>query len=106
MNGHFWDLSLANIVTWTLIVGGYVASQYIQTKLNAQRMNGFAKWVEKHEDESHDRDVLLQAVGKTMERLSVLSEVAERRLQNIEDRQVYVRSNAPDPYYGPERRRK
>ena len=105
---HFWDISLANIITWLLIVVGFVGAQYVQTKLLMQRMNGFAKWVEKHEGEAHDRAILLTKLGETSVRLTVLAEAAERRLEKLEDgeRRTYTRRSDPPPYFGPERRGK
>lgn len=100
-----WDVSLGNVVTWVLVATGFIGTHYVSVKLLTQRMNGFAKWAEKHQEESEARNELLQTMGRTIERLSVLSELAERRIEKLEDRPSYVRSSDPPPYYGPERRR-
>ena len=82
----FWNVDLANLVTWILIVLGYVGSQYVQTRLLTQRMNGFAKWVEKHEIQDEARDVVQIELKVATEKLTVLASLAERRLERLEDR--------------------
>jgi hypothetical protein len=83
---HFWDVSLANLVTWLLIVAGFVGSQYVQTKLLTQRMNGFSKWVEKHEEETQRQDEMVVELKIATEKLTVLADASERRLERLEDR--------------------
>lgn len=83
---HFWDVSLANLVTWLLIVAGFVGSQYVQTKLLTQRMNGFSKWVEKHEEETDRQNDMANDLKIATEKLAVIAGAAERRLERLEDR--------------------
>lgn len=83
---EFWDVSLANLVTWFLIVAGFIGSQYVQTKLLTQRMNGFSKWVEKHEEEETARDLIFVDLKVATEKLTVLATGSERRLERLEDR--------------------
>ena len=83
---HFWDVSLANLVTWLLIVAGFVGSQYVQTKLLTQRMNGFSKWVEKHEEETTRQNDMAFELKIATEKLVVIAEASERRLERLEDR--------------------
>jgi len=101
----FWDVGVANVVTWLVMAIGFLATHYISVKLLAQRMNSFDKWVAEHQVESNSRDKLQETMGNTIVRLCVLSEAAERRLEKLEDRPVYTRSDNPRPYYGPERRK-
>jgi hypothetical protein len=82
----FWDVSLANLVTWTLIVAGFLGTQYVQTKLLTQRMNGFSKWVEKHEEETDRQHKMNVELKVATEKLTVLAEATERRLERLEDR--------------------
>jgi hypothetical protein len=107
---RFWDVSLANVITWLVLVVGFLGTHYVSVKLLTQRMNTFDEWRKTHTHESNQangqRDELLKKLGETSVRLSVLSETTERRLQKIEDRPVYTRSDDPRPYYGAERRRK
>jgi hypothetical protein len=83
---NFWDVSLANLVTWLLIVCGFISSQYVQTRLLTQRMNGFAKWVEKHEEETDRQNEMSMDLKVATEKLTVLAEATERRLERLEDR--------------------
>jgi hypothetical protein len=86
MTNSFWNVDLANLVTWILIVAGYVGSQYVQTKLLTQRMNGFSKWVEKHEIQDEARDAVQIELKVATEKLTVLAALAERRLERLEDK--------------------
>lgn len=103
---RFWDISLANVVTWLVLIVGFLGTHYVSVKLLTQRMNSFDEWVVEHKKESNSRDKLQETMGTTIVRLSVLSEAVERRLEKIEDRPVYARADNPPPYYGTERRRK
>lgn len=105
MGPHFWDLSLANLVTWFLVIAGFVTSQYVIVKLQGERLNGhdaalkeFKDWIKTHQGESGERDQILM-------KLTTLSEAAERRLEKLEDIPRYIRRENPPPYYGPERRK-
>jgi hypothetical protein len=83
---HFWDVSAADVVRWLLLVGGFAAMIYAQTKLLTQRMNGFEQWMKNHEEESRSRDELIVELKVANERLAVLAAAAERRLERLEDR--------------------
>jgi hypothetical protein len=102
---HFWDVSLANVITWLLIASGYIGTQYVIVKLQGQRLDGhdsamneFKEWIKQHQVDSNERDLILA-------KLTTLSAASERRLEKLEDRTRYVRSDNPQPYYGPERRK-
>lgn len=107
---RFWDISLANVVTWLVLATGFFGTHYVSVKLLTARMNGFDEWRKTHTQETNDantqRDELLTKLGETSVRLTVLSETTERRLEKLEDRPVFTRTDNPQPYYGTERRRK
>jgi hypothetical protein len=104
---HFWDISLANIVTWIVLIVGFAGSQYVVVKLQGERLNGhdklmneFKEWIKIHQKDSNERDQILT-------RLTTIQEASERRLEKLEgnDRRAYIRSENPLPYYGPKRRK-
>jgi hypothetical protein len=103
---HFWDVSLANVITWLMIAITFIGSQYLQVKLNAQRMNGFEKWVEKHEKETQRREEVALQVQLAIVKLTGIAEASGQRIENLEARERWVRRDNPPPYYGPERRGK
>ena len=105
---HFWDVSLANVVTWIILVLGFGVSQYVIVKLQGERLNGhdaalreFKDWIKQHQVDSNERDQILA-------RLTTLAQSSERRLEKLEDgdRRTYMRRDDPPPYFGEERRGK
>lgn len=110
MQTHFYDVSLANIVTWFIFVTGFFGTQYVVVKLQGERIdvqarlsNEFKEWMKEHQTSSNGRD-------KILERLTTLSEGTERRIKELEnterERRRYVRNENPEPYYGEERRKR
>ena len=83
---HFWDVSLANLVTWFLLVAGFVGSQYVAVKLLGARMNGFDEWKKVHEEEAREQSRINTRLEVTAEKLTVLAAASERRLERLEDR--------------------
>ena len=82
---HFWDISLANLVTWLILIAGFVGSQYVAVKLLGQRMNGFDEWRKETRVENKARDLLIGDLKVATEKLTVLATAAERRLERLED---------------------
>jgi hypothetical protein len=103
----FWDVSLSNIITWGILIAGFLGSQYVAVKLLGERMNGFDAWKKTHEQETKSREVMISELKVGNERLKTLAEAAERRLEKLEDKTVFVRSaDLSQDYPGPERRRR
>jgi len=83
--GHFWDVTLAQIVTWFLVVCAGSLSMYVSVKLLGQRMDGFEEWRAAHEADARERDDLLKKLEVAAEKLTLLADMAERRLEKLED---------------------
>lgn len=49
-------------------------------------MNGFSKWVEKHEAETERQNEMIVELKIATEKLVVIAEASERRLERLEDR--------------------
>lgn len=80
----FWKVDIANLVTWILIIIVFIASQYTLVKILGARMDNMEDWRKDHEMESRERDKVIGRLEIATEKLTVLSEVAHRRLEHIE----------------------
>jgi hypothetical protein len=87
----FWNVSLANIITWLVLLLGFFGAQYVTIKLLSQRMDDFSDWRTAHSNESRERDKVDKKLEIATEKLTTLADVAERRLtklENVNDRRL------------------
>lgn len=83
-SANFWSVSLAQIVTWLLIIAGAIMSMYVATRLLGQRMDNFDSWRQVHEKDAKDRDQIIKKLEVTAGKLTTLAEAAEKRLERLE----------------------
>lgn len=88
---NFWDITAANLVTWAILIAGFAISQYLAVKLLGQRMDGFEKWRDTHDEESNNRDKAIITIDKTLVELTTLARVATQRVEMLERRRVFPR---------------
>jgi hypothetical protein len=88
---NFWNVTLAQIVTWLLVVGAGSLSIYVSVKLLGQRMDGFEDWRAAHEKESGERDTFLRKLEVATEKLTLLADLAGKRLERLEERRQFPR---------------
>jgi hypothetical protein len=80
----FWDISAANVVTWIVLLIGFIGSQYVTMRLLGSRMEQFDGWRRDHVIESRERDRIDRKLEISMEKLTLLAATAERRLEKLE----------------------
>lgn len=86
-----WEISGGNVVSWALVVIGFVSTQYITVKILGNRMDNFEKWRDFHEMEAGDRDKLITVLDKAIVELATLAKVATSRLEMLERRKADLR---------------
>ena len=86
MDHGFWNVTLANIVTWLVLLLGFFGAQYVTIKLLSQRMDDFSEWRAAHNNESRERDKVDKKLEIATEKLTILADAAERRLNRLETR--------------------
>lgn len=93
--GHFFDLSLENILGWVALVAGwYFATTRQSKKLTeaavkqaqffSDHVSTVEKWIDLHEREAGERDKLIRELEKTSVELSTISKATEYRLRRLE----------------------
>jgi hypothetical protein len=100
----FFHADVGNIITWVLVILGWYTAYVKQNQKTDDRFQSIQRWIELHEHESGERDNLLQQISKVttqtekaIESLGKLSDLAERRLQRIENTYFVPRSRKDDP---------
>ena len=83
---EFFNITLANLVSWILIVAAFVATQWVTVKLLGHRMTIIESWIVEHKGEAKARDQLDVSLSKAVVELSTLAKVAKDRLEMLERR--------------------
>jgi hypothetical protein len=81
----FWHFDIGNVLTWGIVACAWIIARLVDARTAAEDIKELKRWRALHETESDSRDKLLLEMEKTNIKLATLADIAEKRLERLEN---------------------